>query len=688
MTGGKLVLGDALAVKSLFFDTGASVVALNGQTLTLNGTAELDGEIGGAGELVVAGGGQIDGLALDGTVLADLTSSVNQTGAMTLGLSSGSRAELDIAKTGRLRIAGNFTTTDASGNGLISNTGTIAKSGGSGVAGIYTNVVTTGTVNVAVGTLAFGGPTGSFGGVISGPGTFALTGGQNSFAKSLTLSVGHFVMDQAQAAEQLTLTASHAYAGIYSQTAGTLWLKGAGVTLTMSGQVGLDGGLITGTGTFATGAASHVNASGVDIEGTATLDIGGLVNQTTSVTVGGQYGAQASLVIASGATWKIENNASLGGLAGNPPYDNGSIVNDGVLEKLNGSANSNIVGTLTNAGTLLVGNSTLTLYGYGTLGGTVGGGGSLELQGTYTTGPSLALSVGDLGIGASAVVTLGGALSDAHIWSQTGGTLLLGGNTLTLGGRVSLEGGTVSGPGTLLASGAVTLGDNFAVSLGTLTVAGGADQVGDITVGDYSVLLGGFPQPGTLPPSAATLRIAAGAIYALDDNVNIGSNGTLAVAGTLTALGGGSSSIGPSVIDNGVILANSAALRFLGPVSGSGSLVIGAGGSLDFVGTVAASNTVSFASGSGSLLIEDPAGGTLSAFAAQVAGFQSGDFIEFANISTALSADTLALNAAGTVATITDNRGDSASITFTTAQSSTSLSLGLGAHGDLALFHI
>jgi hypothetical protein len=139
------------------------------------------------------------------------------------------------------------------------------------------------------------------------------------------------------------------------------------------------------------------------------------------------------------------------------------------------------------------------------------------------------------------------------------------------------------------------------------------------------------------------------------------------------------------VIDTGSILAGSANLRFLGAVSGSGSLVIGAGGSVDFAGTVASSITVSFATGTGAMLIEDQTGTDL--FGGLVAGFQSGDVIEFANLSTNMSTDTLVLTGGGTIATITDTGGDSASLTFTTAQSSSSLSLGLGAHGELALFH-
>jgi hypothetical protein len=687
LNGGKLVLGSAMTISESWADYIASSLSLNGQTLTLTGSALLGGEIGGLGVVVVAGGGELDGLSLDGSAIVNVTSSVTETNNVSLGTQTGSRTQLNIESGGRLRVAGNFVTTDASANGVLTNAGTLIKTGGSLSAAIYTNVVSTGAITVNVGTLAFGGPSGSFGGTISGVGTFALVGGQNSFAKGLSLTVHHVLMDQAQGQEQLTLTNSISYGGEWSQTAGTLWLKGAGVTLTDSGQVGLDGGLITGTGTLATTATSHVNASGVDIEGTATLDVSGTVNETTSVGLGAQLGAAATLIIESGAVWNMENNSSLGGLLNNPAYTNGLIKNNGLLEKANGSATSSIVGTLMNTGTLLVGNSELILNGSGLLGGTVTGQGTLILDGSYTLAGGLALSVGRLDFSTSGSVVLDGNVSDTSTWLQDGGTVLLNGSTLTLSGLTSLEGGTVSGLGTIMADGRTVLGDGFAISQSTVIVDGSTDQIGDIIVGDYSVLSGGYPQGGQTPPSQATLQIAAGATYTLDDNVNIDSNGTLAVAGTLVALGGGGANIGPTVIDTGTISANSANLRFLGSVSGSGTLLVGAGGSLDFAGTVGPGTTIGFTTGSGSLLIEDPPAGVSTAFGATIAGFQSGDYIEFANISETIGNDTLTLNSSGTVATLMDNVGDSVSVTFATAQSLSSLSLGYGAHGDLALFH-
>ena len=684
ITGGSMVFAANTSIGKTFAEYGG-VVALGGNTLTVTGTSSLDGDLVGRGTLVAAGGGQINGLTLDGTTVLDIASTVNQTGNISLGQVTGSRSQLDIAKAGQLRIAGNFATYDASSNGTLNNAGTLAKTGGSGQATIFTNVLSTGTVSVGIGTLAFGGPMATFGGTVSGAGTLALTGGQDSFASGLALKIGHVLMGQGN--EQLTLGNSLTYAGEWSQAGGTLWLNSAGMVLDLTGQAAVGAGLITGSGTLALSAISHTNLSGADIEGSATLDVSGMVNQTSSVGLGQQQGSDASLIIESTAVWKLENNASLGGSLNAPLNENGTITNNGLLEKLNGSQNSTIAGTLYNAGTLSVGNSTLTLNGGGILGGVITGHGALDLQGSYTLASGLVLSDGTLGL-QSGTVTLAGNLAEASSWAQSGGTLQLGGNTLTLSGTTSLEGGMLAGPGTVLSDGPIILGDYTAISLGTLVCAGAADQIGDITVGDYSPITGGTPGGGTQPPSLATLQIASGATYRLDDTVGIAGNGTLTVGGTLTALGGGQAVIGPFVTDNGVILANSVQLRFLGSVSGTGSLVVGASGSLDFAGSVAASNTVSFTGGTGSLLLEDTTPGpSVLGFSASIAGFQSGDVIELANISTNQSRVSDALNAAGTVLTVSDTYGDSASLTFAAPQSIGSLHLGIGTHGDLAIFH-
>jgi fibronectin-binding autotransporter adhesin len=687
VAGGTLVYATGATVRQYFGLAPQGQLATYGKVLTLAGGAALDGEIVGVSLVYITAGASVNGLSLDGTSRLTVGSVVNQTGGVSMANASGSRTQLDINSKGVLRITGNWGVFDQSQNGLLNNAGSLIKTAGSGVAAIETNVVSSGLIGINAGTLLFGGPNSSFGGSISGAGTFAIGGtGQNSFSSTLSLSAARFILEAGT--EQLTLTHNLSYGGEWSQIGGTLWLNGA-ISVTTGGETGLDGGLVTGSGTFSTAKIAAANISNIDFEGTSTLNVAGAIAQTSSVGFGGQVGSAPNLNIATTAVWTIENNASLGGQLNNPTLQNATITNSGTMQKLNGNANSNIVGHFTNLGTLTVADSQITLNGTGTLGGTLTGNGSLALSGTYLLASGLATSIGQIDT-TGGNITLGENLTDPNVWAQTGGTVSLGTNTLTVSGLTSLEGGFLNGPGTLVAAGNTYLGDNYAIGIGTLVVSSHATQLSDITVGDWEAT-GAAPQAGLLPPSLATVVVAAGATYTLADSNSIFSNGTLAVAGTFTAQGSGSSVIGPSVIDTGAILDNSAALRFIGPVSGTGSIVIGAGGSLDFVGSVAASTTVSFNSASASMFLEDPFPGTNNlTFAGQVAGFGSGDFIEFANLSQNLSQLTLTLNggSTGTVATIADQSGNSDSITFTATQTLSALTIGFGSHGDIALFHL
>ena len=520
----------------------------------------------------------------------------------------------------------------------------------------------------------------------------SLSSGEDSFKNGLTLGISRVLM--ANGTEQLTLTNSIGYGGEWDQLGGALWLNGPKVVLGLTGIVGLDGGLITGSGTISASAGSQINIANADIEGVATLDVKGTVEQTANVGLGAQIGSASSIIIEQGAVWNLENNGSLGGRAGSASNSNGTIVNSGVLEKLNGSADSSVVGTLLSTGTITVGNSSLSLYGSGSIGGVVNGAGLLDLNGDFVLASGLQIGVEQLAIGnqsgVATTVTLGANMSDANIWSQDSGTLALAGSTLSLSGLTSLDGGTLTGAGTMSSSGATTLGGGFSVLQGAVLLLTGADeQAGAINIGDFSA--------GAQPASTATVQIGAGASYVLDDDVSITGNGTLAVAGAGGSLaagvvslnGGGLASIGSSVVDNGTIQANSAQLSFIGPITGTGTISVSGGGSLDFTrGAVASSITVAFASGNASLFLEDTVPNTNNlAFNGLIAGFGSNDIIELSTLQANVANASMSLNANGTILTVSDKSGDTVSLQFATAQNLGSLTLGLGAHGDIAVFH-
>jgi hypothetical protein len=377
------------------------------------------------------------------------------------------------------------------------------------------------------------------------------------------------------------------------------------------------------------------------------------------------------VTIAPGADWLIENDSSIAGFLG-------EIINKGTLSKANGSSNSVIQNLLVNTGTLTSNNSTLTLAGGASLGGTVNGSGLLDLtnSGTYLLASGLSLSTAALSIDDTngGTVALGGNITYANIFTEHTGTLALGGHTLALTGTAGFDGGVIAGSGTLASAGATNFSGVAIIQNAAVTIAGSAEQVGNIFVGDN-----GF---GGGANTAATLDIAKGATYTLDDNGSIFNNGTLSVAGTLLTAGAGTSEIDTSVINNGSIQLGSGEMSFLGAIDGTGTLAMGASTVLDFRPTtsVAATDIVSFGGAGGDLELENPA-----SFAATLAGFSSGDLIEVAGLNFAtINAPVIA----GDTVTLSDNSGDaSVTLTFSTAQTLSSLGLEIGPHGYVALTH-
>jgi hypothetical protein len=127
-------------------------------------------------------------------------------------------------------------------------------------------------------------------------------------------------------------------------------------------------------------------------------------------------------------------------------------------------------------------------------------------------------------------------------------------------------------------------------------------------------------------------------------------------------------------------------LSVLSAVSGTGSFSVGGGGLVDFGQgvTAAATNDVAFATGGGTLELNDL---TNNDFLAHIAGFASGDLIEIAGFDLA-SGVTEKWNTADTVLTISDKNGDTGTLTFSSAQTTQSISFGTStATGFVTLTH-
>ena len=675
------------------FSTGAN-------TLTLTGLATLDGTLQSS-VVDVSGRGHFNGLTLANNSLLSLTGTYAQTGVINLGQTSS--GTLAIGSSGELRITGNDQITNSEQGGVLSNAGTLVKTGGSPVGGaaatIAAIVENTGTIDVAVGTLAFAAPTSngstsSLGGTITGAGSIVFETGTFAISSSsFALSTARTVLTNSA---NVTLTApSLSYAGQFDQTGGTLVVVGpygtGANTLTLTGTDALDGGLLKGTGTILSSGAVNLGGNEM-LEGNVTLDFGtasttNTVSQTGSITLGQQQASIVTAQIAAGESWLLKGRAS--SISG----QFGTITNNGLFEKLNGSGESVVQSYFDNTatGSLAVESGQLTLSGGGVLAGTVSGPATLDLQGNTYLASGLSLSVGELILDGGSM-TLGGALAFNGGFSQEGGTLALDynntPNTLTLSSGASLDAGTILGAGEVVVSGAATLnqgapGINQGLSLqggARLLLQGATDQFGTVS------LSGGGGSPAT------TLTVGVHGSYTLEAGASIiapGSGGSgaagalVTVAGTLTAPGTGTSTISASVVDTGMIKVADGNLSFLGPVSGAGIISIGTGSTVELDGA-AGSTAIAFATtaGNGAVLsLADNNG-----FSGMIGGFSSGDVIElqgfaFANVTPVLSANGMAV-------TLTEADGQSMTLQFSTSQTASALTVGVGTHGGLALIHL
>lgn len=690
--GGVVALGEKLTYGRAFTLAGGGTLALDGNALTLSGVAALNSLITSGGEVNAAGTGHLNGLILDSGVELSITGTYNQTGLITVGDTSSGTLVIGSPShgIGALRLTTNSAIENDSGGGALLNYGLLAKVGGSSSAGtstIYTDFTNenTGTVDVAVGTIAFDGPSSGFtstlAGTIMGAGTVSFQSGNYliSSANSLNLTVGRVLLEGSASVTLTTNAATNVdYTGNFDMTAGTLVVGSPGLsstTLTLAGLTAFDGGLVKGTGTVLCAGTGAVNlGNGMDLEGNVTFNFQENVSQTGNINLGLEPDAITIADVAAGDHWYLEGNSSIDGF-------NGQINNRGTFGKYNGAGNSTVQSGVFSTGTLIVDTGMLTLSGVGSLGGSVTGAATLDISGAYQFASGLTLTVGEVILDqptqtGEIQATLEGSLTYGGNWAQEGGTLALNGNTLTLNGITSIGTGSILGPGELEATGPAILGAGLSLEQGAmLQLNGRTEQTGNV------LLTGGSTAP--------TLAIGLGGTYTMDAGTQLGGSGTsvvgtVVVSGTLVASGTGtdpSNVIAAALVDNGSIVLNYGEMQFLGPLTGHGSTTLSDGATLDLLGSGAVSNGITFGAGGGILSL-----GTQESYVGTITGFSTGDLIELQNVPYITTTNSLTIS--GDTVTINENNGTSVTFTFSSAQSASQLILGEGPHGGAALIHI
>jgi hypothetical protein len=675
-------LDTSLTYANIFALDTTGTVDLDGNTLKLTGNAGLDGVITDGGIVDATGTGHLNGLLLDNGVMLSLTGTYNQTGAITLG-SAGS-GTLEIGAAGALRLTNNGTIFASSGGDLL-NDGLLAKVGGgpqsgeSVIYGDFTNA-STGTIDIAVGTLDFRGPSNGFtnalAGTITGPGTVSFDAGDYLIdnANHLALNVSRLILT---GSATMTLTTALSYAGDWDQTNGTLVVGSPGQvagSLTLTGATALDGGLLKGTGTVLSSGAVNLGDN-VDLEGNLQFIFEGPVSQTSNIELGLDADAITIASITKGNSWNLKGDASILGF-------NAQIDNAGTFAMASGAGVSVVQSGLINTGTLAADSGELLLSGVGTLGGSVVGSAVLDISGAYEFASGLSLSVGTVildapNLGGEVQASLAGNLSFANSWAQEGGTLSLLGYTLTLHGVTSLQAGAIEGPGEVIVAGSAVLGNGFDLLQGAeVKFNGNTEQNGNVT------LTGGSEAP--------TLTIGAGGTYTMSGGTDLGGPGnsivgTVVVDGTLVASGVGNNPspanvIAASLVDDGKIKLSHGEMQFLSSVTGSGSIILSNGATLDLLGSTSITNAITFGSGGGILDL-----GTPGEYTGTITDFGSGDMVELTGFT--LSAGT-SFTVQGDTVTLSEQSGQSATLTFNAAQTPSQLTLGEGPHGGLALIHL
>lgn len=685
MTGGSLAMATGSSIGGGLMAYGGTVELMAGvsnissltlanvATLKLDGTASLTasglvtlgdgngnyGIISGTGVFTTGGAtavtsevnGYVDVFVANGATWVN-SGTVSDGGV--IGFGNGGGAADRISNQGSF-----FLTNDLAGTALngdtatFANSGTLGKTGGTGVSTINAVLNNTGTILVSSGVLeAVGG--GSIAGTISGLGTFML--GAGAFTVNSAV-LGSGTIGLAAPTSVLTATNTASFTGAVTSL-GTIAVAN-GKSFTVSGPVTFgdgqgNGATLSGTGTFATTAGVTVTP---EVNGYLDLSLAGGVTwmNTGSVAVGGVIyfgngGPAATDTIVNQGSFTFSGAQGAAGLNG----DTAVFTNTGTLAKsaASGAGVAALYAVLNSTGTIAVASGVLQADSGGSVAGVINGAGVFSLGSGAFTINSAVTGSGTLGLGGTAAtLTATNTASFTGALTSLGTIAVAAGKVFTVSGAATFGDGfgnaaTLSGPGTFATASAVSIAPEVNGYL-DLSLAGGvtwlntgnvaADGVTyfgngspvatDLIVNQGSFTFDGaegttaqngdsaiFTNSGTLAKSTAsgtgtaylnavlnstgTVAVAAGALQANDGGAIAG---VISGAGVFS-LGSGTFTIGSAVTGSGTLgLAGAAALlkvtsaaSFSGSVSSLGTMSIGTGKSLTLSGAA------SFGDGQGS----------------------------------------------------------------------------------------
>lgn len=539
--GGTLQISGTNTISKNFTvkDVSTNTIDINGKAVTMSGV------FSGAGPLTIvdsAGGGALtfsnSGNSYTGitTINSGATFALTDTGA--------------ISTSSKLVDNGTFDLTN-----LTSTTSIISLEG-------------SGTVALGARYLTVTDAAGTFSGVISGTGGFAIAGGTE------------------------TLTGVSTLTGSVSVTAGTLVLSGSGNLAAASG--------VSVGGTLDVTAVPNVHLTSLSGSGSVLLGAQNLTLTNASGIFAGVISGTGNFVLAGGTEF----------LAGNNTFTGSITVSAGTLYVGSSSITNNIINNATfgfdSASTIAMSG---VISGTGAVTQTAGGITTISTVQTYTgpttiTSGRVALS-GAGSIATSSSVTANGTFditattAGASITSLAGdGYVYLGTQTLTLTNASGIFSGTISGEGNvILAGGAQALSGTNSYT-GTTTVSGGTlvlpsgSSLTSSSVIDNAALDISVSSTSVNLTSATIVSLAGNGTVALGEHTLILTNANDTFAGVISGTGGLTINAGTETL--------SGANTYTGTTTiAGGSLVLGSTGGLATTSTVATNGTFDISGVSG-----------------------------------------------------------------------------------------
>jgi hypothetical protein len=730
--------GASLTTTGSFTNYGATYVdgyygGDGGSAATFGGTLANDGTLDiGNGSLSASTTVHATTLANSGTLNLQGNPGSGTTNKASLVLSGAATA----TSTGYLRVAGDATIQFATGGVTTVGSGAWLELDGSGAQILSTGGASNGLSGLTAnnGTLLLRGNSGygaggatmtttksftNYGGFYvdgyngTGGGSAATFGG--AFVNEGTADIGNTGLSAATTVHATTLVNNGTFILQGNASSGTannaslVLSGGAASTSTGLERISGDATLKFGSGGIATvgsGASLELDGSGAQLLTGASSSLTGLAANYGTLLLRGNsnYGAGgATLATASGTSFTNYGTTSVDsygdGDGGSAVTFGGTLTNDGTLDIGNGSLSA----STTMHATTLVNNGTLNLQGNAASG--TSDKASLVLSGAATATSTAYLKVGgdatlQFHSGGITTIASGGSIeldgSGAQILTNGGSSSALSG-LIVNDGTLFLRGGSNLGPG----GASLTTTKSFTNDGGTYVDGyDGGDGGSSATFGGTLTNMGTFDIGNTALSAATTvtakalsndgaLNLAGSSSFlaelivngaaTTDGDVTIGADSKIDVTGSNSfTQAGGSTTVTGSLVAS-TIDANDGVLDFKTAITGGdgvGALKIGDLGTLEFDAAVDSTHTAAFTAADGTLALGDA-----GAFSGRIAGFTGYDAIDL--IGQAITG----LSFSGGRLTVSLSGGGTENLAFSGSYTTASFTFASDGHGGSNILH-